>query len=118
MALTNEQLMRAMALLGVSPQDFDAIERATSSEEAERLLGELKVRAKKRFKQLAMELHPDRTNNDPAKTEDFKLVSNALEELERIAFAPKPPKPVVIRVRFTVSDYSWSSTGSHWDSTL
>jgi hypothetical protein len=111
MKLTNDQIQRAMQLLGLTQNDFRAIERAPSFEVGQQMLVALKERTKKQFRKVAMELHPDRTNNDPAKTDDFKLVSVVVEDLEKLAFSRPQPVPQM-RVVFVRTNVSYSTTGT------
>jgi hypothetical protein len=117
MKLTNEQIQRAMLILGLAPNDFRAVEQAPSFEAGQQMLAALKERAKKQFRKVAMELHPDRTNNDPAKTDDFKLVSAVVEDIEKLVFGrPQPPPQMrqqqmrVVFVRMNVGFGFSSST--------
>lgn len=123
MKLNDQQVVRAMTILGVRPQDFRDIEQAPSFEEGQKRLVAFKARVKASFRRAAMELHPDKTNNDPVKTEDFKLISAAAEEVEGLNFRPRPPPPppmqVVINfggvfrgVRFTSTSTSTTTTAS------
>ena len=130
MKLNDAQVVRAMTLLGVRPEDFRAIEQAPTFEEGQKRLAELKTRVKTAFRRAAMELHPDRTNNDPAKTEDFRLVCAAAEEVDRLDFqrrvAVAPPVPTqsihfVFRVggtavRFATNQTTTTTTvsGNYW----
>lgn len=118
--LTDVQIVRAMQLLELRPDDFRAIEGAPTVEECRTRLAALKDRTKKRFRQLALMLHPDKTNNDPAKTEDFKLVSAAWDEFEKTQIVPRPPPPpqhMTIRVHF-VRTGGYTSTSSTTTSTV
>lgn len=95
MSLSDAQIRRAMQLLGFQQGDFRAVQTAPSFEAGQKALEELKTRAKKQFRKVAMDLHPDRTNNDPAKTEDFKLVSVVVEELDKLALRRPQPRPQI-----------------------
>lgn len=118
MKLSDPQIFRAMQLLGVQQTDFRSIETAASFDAGVQQLEALKLRVKKQFRKLALELHPDRTNNDPAKTEDFKLVSAVVDEIDRLVFRPPPPPPQlrVVRIQFntTVSTGSTGATTVSW----
>ena len=117
--LNDAQLLRAMNMLEVRPEDFRHIEAATSLDECQQRFTTLKERVRKRFRQLATQLHPDKTNNDPVKTEDFKLVAAAVDELDklRVGRIPAPrPQPqyqqVTIRVSFVRREAGFSSTST------
>lgn len=113
MKLSDDQIVRAMQLLQLTKDDFTSIERATSFVVGQQALEALKERAKKQFKKLAFELHPDRTNNDPAKTEDFKLISAAVDDLEKLQLRPPPPpRPVMPTIRIVFRSYGGGFTGT------
>ncbi len=94
---TEQQYDQAQALrdLGVSQNDFVAIQREPIVR-AREMLTELKARAKKNFKRLVSELHPDKTNGDEEKTRRFKIVSSVMTELEKIQVQERPPAPPVV----------------------
>jgi hypothetical protein len=110
--LTDVQMVRAFQLLGICRDDFRAVEGGASFEESRERLVVLKERVKRHFRQLALTLHPDKTNNDPAKTEDFKLVSAAVDEISAMELSPRLPSPqrVVLRVQFV--RYGTTSTSA------
>lgn len=112
MKLTDAQVARAMTILGVQPQDFRFIEQAPTLEEGQKRLTELKARVKTAYRRAAMELHPDKTNNDPAKTEDFHLVSAAAEEVAGLNFRMRPPPPPQMHIVFHVGGVSFTSRTS------
>lgn len=116
MKLTDAQIFKAMQLLGLSQGDFQAIERAPSFEAGVQMLEQLKERAKKQFRRVALELHPDKTNNDPAKTDDFKLVAAVVDDIEKLKFGrapPPPPRPMSVRIVFVRGGgFGYSSTAS------
>lgn len=69
-------------------------------------LVDLRIRAKKAYKQASLKLHPDVNGGDEAKTADFRLLNQFMEELEKMQ-APReyrPPKPpnATFTVRITV----------------
>lgn len=88
------KVAEAVRALGVLPTDFDAI-RVAPFPRAVEMLKELKERARKNYKRLAFELHPDRTGNDPVKTERFKFFGEILSKLEALEVRPPPPMPQV-----------------------
>jgi hypothetical protein len=112
MTLTNAQAFRAMQLLNLTQEDFRSIERAPTFEVGQQMLVVLKDRVKKQFRKVALELHPDRTNNDPVKTDEFKLVAAVVDDIEKLNLSrPPPPHPVAVRVVFrTVRYHSATST--------
>jgi hypothetical protein len=89
------EMLRA---LGVNyPADIRAIEQMPF-EQGEKALEALKERVRKNFRQLAFELHPDRTGNDAAKTERFKALAQVRERLDKMTLrrAPVVPPPQVV----------------------
>ena len=103
MKLTNAQISQVMTLLGLTQNDFRAIEHAPSFEVGQQRLAELKARVKKQFRKVALVLHPDRTDNDPVRTEAFKLVASVVDDIEKLAFGRPPaqqPRPATIRIVF------------------
>ncbi len=55
-------------------------------------LEELKRLAKKRYRELAFELHPDRTGGDEGKTAQFREVTAAHDWLQRVRLTPAPAR--------------------------
>jgi hypothetical protein len=89
--------IEALRELGLRvPEDLDAVRRAPTFEAAQAKLAELQERVRKNFKRLAFELHPDRTGGDPEKTDRFKALARAREEIERLRL--QHPLPVQQRV--------------------
>ena len=92
-------IIEALRELGVQiPADFEAIQRAPTLKQAQKMLADLKDRARRNFRKLAFELHPDRTGGDNARTEHFMILSKAKEELDKIQLQPirrRPPPPPV-----------------------
>jgi hypothetical protein len=102
-----------LADLGVQPAEMEAIRRCPL-EEGKRRLDELKERVHKNYKRLAFELHPDRTGNDPEKTERFKLVGAIREDFDKLQlrappqFMPMPMRvPVGVVMHVPVQVVSW-----------
>lgn len=109
-----------LADLGVQPAEMDALRRSPI-EEGKRKLEELKERVHKNYKRLAFELHPDRTGNDPEKTERFKLVGAIREDFSKLQLQAQPrmmpmpmrvPVGVVIHVSSPVVSWQARSTAS------
>jgi len=92
------RIQQAVQALGITPADFDAIRRA-SFPQAQDMLQALKDRAKKNYKRLVFELHPDRTGNDPGKTELFKILGQVITDIEKLQVQPPPPPPQFVRVQ-------------------
>jgi hypothetical protein len=97
--------------LGVSQDELAALQKCSLAE-GQRKLDELKERVRKNFKRLAFELHPDRTGNDPAKTERFKAICEVRDGFERLGLAPRPaPVPPVMHV----TRVSWVRAGTAYN---
>ncbi len=88
------KMQQAYLDLGVYPSDLAAL-RHLPYELAASGLDALKQRARRNFRRLSLDLHPDRTGNDPEKTERFKQLSAVRDELERVQVQARPePRPV------------------------
>jgi len=87
-----EEAQRALHALGVEQSDLEAIRRSPLPK-AQTLLEELKKRAHRKYKQLALELHPDRTKGDQAKADFFVLLGRVLEELDKTKVQARPQIP-------------------------
>lgn len=111
MKLTDAQALRAMQLLNLSQEDFRSIEQAPTLEAGQQMLAALKERMKKQFRKVALELHPDRTNNDPVKTDEFKLVAAVVDDIEKLGLHRPPPRPMPVRIVLRTVRYH-SGTGS------
>jgi hypothetical protein len=88
-------VVEILGLLGVNyPSDLQAIERMPF-EQGTKVLADLKERVRKGYKRLAFELHPDRTGNDPEKTERFKLLAQIRDRIEKITIQQRQPPPQI-----------------------
>jgi hypothetical protein len=114
------KLQEALRALGIFPADLEALRRIPL-EEARRCLDVLKERVRKNYKQLAFELHPDRTGNDPTKTERFMLLGSVKDEFEKLQLQQQQPQlrqQIVMRVVPPMPQVrvmrvvTWSSAGS------
>lgn len=74
------------------PEDIEAVRREPTFEAAQAKLAELQECVRKNFRQLAFELHPDRTGGDPEKTARFKALVQARDEIEKLRL--RRPAPV------------------------
>lgn len=93
------KVLEALRQLGINPQEIQAL-RFAPYPRAQDMLAALKDRARKTYKRLALELHPDRTGNDPVKTDLFKLVGQVLADLDKLQI--QPPPPPVAHIQYTV----------------
>jgi len=93
-------VQRALQALGVVQQDFETIRRVPFPQ-AQTLLQELKAKARRNYKRLALELHPDRTQGDEVKAQLFVLLGRVLVEIDKTTVHPPPPPPPQV-INFTV----------------
>lgn len=91
-------LLRALAALGVHPQDLENLRRIPF-EHAVEGLKKLQDGVKPRYKRLALELHPDRTGGDEAKSKLFSEVTMAHKWLQDLKMQPPPPPQMTVRVQ-------------------
>ena len=78
--------------LGVSFSDLEKLVQLPYGDATQYLIA-LKERAHKNWKRLAFELHPDRTKNDPQKTELFQRLLQAKTKFEQLSVPHQPPPP-------------------------
>ncbi len=64
------------------------------------MMQELKDGAKKAYRKLIFELHPDRTGNDPEKTAQMTFLGQVMADIDRLEV--RPPAPVMPRVQIQV----------------
>lgn len=80
-------------------------------EEGKRRLIELKSLAKKNYKLAALELHPDRTNNDLIKSEIFTKLGYVMQEIESLELHIKPrPVTQFIQINYGFNSGTTSTT--------
>jgi len=87
------KLFAVLRELGIPPEDLQSL-RMLPFAQAQEKLRTMREIARKNYKRLAFELHPDRTGNDPVKTEKFKLLGQILTDFDKIEIRPAPPMPV------------------------
>jgi hypothetical protein len=74
-----------------------------------RALDEMRVLAKKRFKELALGHHPDRNNGDDA---EFKRINGVWQTIENLQPAPPPPRPNANQHTVTIVFGGVTTTGA------
>lgn len=120
------QIAQAAAEIGLTEQSLTSCIQHPDLSVCKKRLEDLKTDLKKAYRAAALRLHPDRTGNDPEKTELFKVVTRLWEEIQRLEIGPKPrPRPqpvhhpgVVIVVSgsggWTSSSTTTNSTTTAW----
>lgn len=109
--------VEAMQALGVSPSDFEQI-RKMPQHEAQEWLKMLKDRARKRYRALAKELHPDQNGGDTAKTAKFRLVTSMLADLNKLEVPSKPPTAAKPKSKPVSKAPSWVAAVRAYDESL
>jgi hypothetical protein len=92
--LSDEQIQKAMSLLEVDPTRLLEVRRMRSAEVASASLKALQTDIRKRFKKLALKLHPDVNGGDAEKTETFKLLSGFVDEIDKLRVVRRRSVPV------------------------
>lgn len=110
--------MRKLLLdLGVRACDLEAVFAAAGNGCACEALGALKARARKRYHQLALELHPDRTGGDEAKADRFRRLSAVYEEFMETQPPASAPASLVrrhgISITFSAGGFGCSVGAVH-----
>jgi hypothetical protein len=106
-----QDIQQALTALDVTEAELEAIRRAPFPK-AQTLLQDLKAKAHRNYKRLALELHPDRTQGDKTKAELFVLLGRVLEEFDKIAVHPAPKPIQVVRVPIATWQAGWNNPWS------
>jgi DnaJ-domain-containing protein 1 len=80
--LTDDQITAAYEALDVTAEDLCA-----ACIDPDRLR-DLQERAKKRYRKLVFELHPDRTNGDENRSQLFRAVTEVIEDIKDLKATP------------------------------
>lgn len=92
----NSKLLEDLLLqMGFTSEDFNSIRRAQTRVEAVQRLESLKARFKIAFRKKVLELHPDRTGGDQAKSEQLLQLLEFARELEKTQI-PQGVEPRVL----------------------
>ena len=108
-----QDAQRALVALGVTPRDLDAVRQAPIVRAGPLLQG-LKANARRQYKRLALELHPDRTQGDEAKTEFFKLLGLVLAEFLKVSVKAAPPQRPAIHVHYYTQPATSTTQPTTW----
>lgn len=103
--LRRTEAERLLRDLGLTPADFQAVRLARTREDAEARFSVLKEKIRVGFRRLSFELHPDRTGNDPEKTERFKQLIELKAELDKLQLPVQRPVPAANVRRVVVVNY-------------
>lgn len=110
-------ILEVMQALDATPQRIHQLQRMPF-QQAVKALEEIKVEARKRYKKLAFQWHPDRNPDDPSAETKFKLLGSVLADLEKLRFRPPPPpRPMVIRHVYMPSVSPFGSSVSFTNTT-
>lgn len=115
MKLSNEEVEALMAELGL--RDLRGFLQGLGQfpfEEAGARLADMQAAIKKAWKTKALELHPDRTGDDPEKTEKFKRLNTVHEWFTAIKLR-RPTPPPQLMVRTVLFTHTTSATGTRID---
>jgi hypothetical protein len=102
----NVDLSQALKQLGLTDADLAGCRQAPTLAIAKERLERIKHVGKRAYRRLALDLHPDRTNGDEAKTELFKRLTTAYETLANMeigVMVPRAPQLVIQCVGISVS---------------
>lgn len=118
MRLPPDEVRTLMLDLGVDLAQLMPRLRFSPIDQAKQLLVDAKATVKKRWRKVALELHPDRTGGDPAKEERFKKFNVLVEEFLALEVSAPPPPPPVMARPFVVatSSATGSATTTGWAS--
>lgn len=107
--------------LGVSYSQLSA-SQGLPLERMQVVLVDWKARAKKAFKERALELHPDRTGGDAEKADLFAALVQTMEEIDKIEIVQYHPAPmrqtIVVTSWSSPTSFTSSSAGGGWVSSI
>lgn len=106
------EVQAALADLGVTQATMNGVATAPTLEEARARFDVIRAEGHRRYRRLALELHPDR-HGDPARAERLRHVIEAWRLLRTVTIVPVPRPPVVRIVTYS----SWSSSATSTNTT-
>lgn len=92
--MTDLEISAGLKLLGLTQEDFRAV---VGGDEA--ALNDLKLRAKKSYHRVSLELHPDMNGGDPEKTEQFRILAAVMHEIEAMTVPSEKDETTVLRIK-------------------
>ena len=98
--MNRQLILEVMTALGAAPDRIQQIQRMPSFQLAVQALEDIKTKARKRYKRLAFQWHPDRNQGDEAAEARFKALGSVLADLEKLRLQPPPMAPAVRFVHF------------------
>lgn len=110
--LSPEVMFAGLQRLGVHQGFFHAVQTARTLDAAMELLRGAQATAKKEFRKLAMELHPDRNGGDQQKTEEFMHLTEVLRQFEDLTIQPMQAVQPRVVIRFYNGGPSVTSTSA------
>lgn len=97
---------RAFVDLDARHEDFQACTTKPTIEEAQTALDALRARLKRRYRELALEWHPDRTGGDKEKAARFVAVAAVWADIERLKLTRRPQPVLLIMPTAAVVGFS------------
>ena len=82
--LTTEQTNQGLRELGVDPAEFARVQQAPTYQEAMVRLTAFKLDVKKRYRNTAFRLHPDRNEGDKVQQDLFMLCTQVNEQIQAL----------------------------------
>ena len=84
--MNREQILEAVNWLGLPLPDlfFDIVRHCQTPEKARSRHAEIEKTARRKFKHLARQYHPDLNGGDEAKTETFKTLATVINDFAKI----------------------------------
>jgi hypothetical protein len=92
---------------------YDEVRRAKSEQQVASILEELRARAKKRYRELMFEHHPDRGGDE----EKAKYFTELYDAISKLKFVPPRPIPSMRVVFYSMSNPYTTTTTSTGTST-
>lgn len=101
--MTQEEELHLLALLGFCPADFQRVTRMPSYEQGVAELDALKMRVRKAFRKVSLQLHPDQNGGDAEKTALFLKLNGFVEKIEKLQLQPPAPPRMMVHPGFNMT---------------